>query len=266
MPASNELKSEQRGLTRVASGRLEAPFRQSEKTVFVPNGAKIRGVNGGIQPASAGSSLHPSLDGVVSAHPFSTACFSRTSNSFSRAPKNLFLVPFVSVPAFRRWSAAAVLILLGAACSRPDPDLDGRAQTLIAESQWDDAIDLLKRRLIQHPDDVAAHFYLGRCYLNGSMFYPGAAAGEFETALQLFTDKGRHSPIAEYEDQYFELRCHLELAKVYLRTYLELADRGAPKSVLQQPMRNLKKAAESAEKIAPDSQDVRDLKSVIQSL
>ncbi|MCX5770097.1 MAG: hypothetical protein NTZ09_07485, partial [Candidatus Hydrogenedentes bacterium] len=99
-----------------------------------------------------------------------------------------------------------------------------------------------------------------------SMFYPGAAAGEFETALRLFSETGRHSPIAEYNDQYFELRCNLELSKVYLRMYVDYADRGAPRSVLQQPMRSLKRAAEAAEKIAPDSQDVRDLKSVIESL
>ncbi|HUW61568.1 MAG TPA: hypothetical protein VMZ06_11220 [Candidatus Bathyarchaeia archaeon] len=166
----------------------------------------------------------------------------------------------------RRIAAATVLALLAAGCSRPDPDPNGSARALIEESQWDQAVDLLKRQLIEQPDDVAAHFYLGRCYLNGSMFYPGAAAGEFETALRLFAETGRHSPISEYNDQYFELRCHLELAKVYLRTYIELADRGAPRSILQRPMRDLKKAAEAAGKIAPDSQDVRDLKSMIESL
>jgi tetratricopeptide (TPR) repeat protein len=166
----------------------------------------------------------------------------------------------------RRIAAATALVLIAAACSQPGPDLNGRAQALLEKSQWDAAADPLKRQLIEQPDDVAAHFYLGRCYLNGSMFYPGAAAGEFETALRLFTEKGRHSPIAEYDDKYFELRCHLEMAKVYLRTYLELADRGAPRSILQQPMRNLKAAEEAAEKIDPDSKDVRDLKSMIGAL
>lgn len=161
---------------------------------------------------------------------------------------------------------ACALVLVVAACSRPDPDPNGRVQALLQESRWDEAVDLLKRQLIERPDDVAAHFYLGRCYLNGSMFYPGAAAGEFETALRVFIEKGRHSPIAEYDDTYFELRCHLELAKVYLRTYIELADRGAPRSILQQPMRSLRTAAEAAEKTAPDSNDVRELKSVIGSL
>ncbi len=98
------------------------------------------------------------------------------------------------------------------------------------------------------------------------MFYPGPAAGEFQTALRLFIEQGKHSPIPEYNDQYFELRCHLELAKVMLRTYIDCADRGAPKYVLQKPLRQLRLAAEAAEKIDPQSKDVQDLKSVIASL
>ncbi len=166
----------------------------------------------------------------------------------------------------RRLLLMLSLAALVAGCAKPAPELNGQAKALIEQSRWDDAIDPLKGQLLHAPDDVAAHFYLGRCYLNGSVFYAGAAAGEFETALRLFIEQGRHSPIAEYNDQYFELRCHLELAKVFLRTYLEYVDRGAPRSVLQKPMRRLKKAAEAAEQIAPDSQDVRDLKSVIASL
>ena len=153
--------------------------------------------------------------------------------------------------------------MIAAGCSRPAPDFNGQAQALIEQTRWDDAIDILKRRLIDQPQDVAAHFLLGRCYLNGSMFYPGTAEGEFSTALRLFIDQGRHSPIPEYDDRYFELRCHLELAKVYLRICVDYADRGAPKSVMQRPMRKLKKAAEEAEKIAPESQDVKDLKSMM---
>jgi len=187
-------------------------------------------------------------------------------HAFFKLPKKRFQTTGSVASQSPFFALATVVVLVVAGCSRPDPDPTGRAQALIEESRWDEAADLLKRQLLEQPDDVAAHFYLGRCYLNGSMFYPGAAAGEFETALRLFTETGRHSPISEYNDQYFELRCHLELAKVYLRTYIEYADRGAPRSILQQPMRNLKNAAEAAEKIAPESQDVRDLKSVIESL
>jgi tetratricopeptide (TPR) repeat protein len=165
-----------------------------------------------------------------------------------------------------RIAALTGLLFLAAGCSRPQPDLNGQARALLDQSRWDDAIGLLKRQLLERPDDAAAHFYLGRCYLNGSVFYPGAAEGEFETALRLFAGQGRRSPIDGYNDQYFELRCHLELAKVYLRTYIEYADHGAPKSRLQQPMRDLKTAAEAAEKIAPDSKDVKDLNSVIAAL
>jgi hypothetical protein len=159
-----------------------------------------------------------------------------------------------------------MLIFVAAGCAKPAVDLNGEAKALIEQTRWDDAVDVLKRQLLAEPADVAAHFYLGRCYLNGSMFYPGASAGEFQTALRLFTEQGKHSPIAEYDDRYFELRCQLELAKVYLRTYVDYADRGAPKTLLRKPMQRLQMTAEAAEKIAPDSKDVQNLKSVIASL
>lgn len=160
----------------------------------------------------------------------------------------------------------ALAVVVCAACSRSAPDLNGHAEALLQEARWDEAVVVLKQQLLRRPDDIAAHFYLGRCYLNAPRFYPGAAAGEFETALRLFSANGRISPIAEYDDEYFELRCHLELAKVYLRTYHEYAERGAPRGLLQRPLRKLKEAAAAAERITPDSDDVRDLKAIVDAM
>lgn len=171
-----------------------------------------------------------------------------------------------------KWRRLTVLLMpvalaaVCAACARPEPDQTGVGAALLQEGRWEDAAHALKGQLLRHPGDVAAHFYLGRCYLNGSPMYPGAAAGEFETALRLFSANGRHSPIAEYADEYFELRCHLELAKVFLRAHQEYFERGAPKTVLKQLLRKLKRAAEAAEQIMPDSEDVVNLKRIVEAL
>lgn len=170
----------------------------------------------------------------------------------------------------RRWATLALVsvsvAVMCTACARQEPDRTGVGAALLQEGRWEDAANAFKGQLLRHPCDVAAHFYLGRCYLNDSPMYPGAAAGEFETALRLFSGNGRHSPIAEYADDYFELRCHLELAKVYLRAHQEYLEGGVPKTVLKQLLRKLKRAAEAAEQIMPDSEDVVNLKRIVEAL
>lgn len=164
------------------------------------------------------------------------------------------------------FAAVLAVAALACACTSEAPDPGARAYALLKEGQWNEAAEAAKQLLLARPNDAAAHFILGRCYLNGPQFYPAAAAGELNIALELFNQNGRNSPIDEYDDKYFELRCHLELAKVYLRRYYELAGHGAPEWMLKEPRREMKRQAEAAEKIAPDSEDVHELKAIIETL
>jgi len=171
----------------------------------------------------------------------------------------------------RRSSTGALAALLAAAalvcaCANQAPDHGAHAYALLQEGRWDEAAEAAKQQLLARPADVAAHFILGRCYLNGPNFYPGAAEGEFKIALDLFNQNGQKSPIGEYNDMYFELRCHLELAKVHLRRYYQLAGHGAPKRLLNKPRRELQKEAKAAAEIAPGSEDVQELKAIVEAL
>ena len=144
------------------------------------------------------------------------------------------------------------------------------AQTLCQGQQWDAAVPLLRRHLLErHPDvhaNAAAHFHLGRCYLNGTPFYPGAAEGELQTALHIFLENGKQSPIEGYSDDYFELRCHLELAKVYLRLLMHAARLGASPASMHGIFRQAQQAADNARRLDPDSDDVRELQDLLDSI
>lgn len=145
-----------------------------------------------------------------------------------------------------------------------------QAQTLCQGQQWNGAIPLLKRHLLErNPNahtDAAAHFFLGRCYMNGGRFYPGAAEGELQTALRLFLENGKQSPIEGYSDDYFELCCHLELAKVYLRLLMHAARLGAGPASMHGIFRQAQQAADNARRLAPDSDDVRELQDILDSI
>jgi len=145
-----------------------------------------------------------------------------------------------------------------------------QAQTLCQEEQWGAAVPLLRRHLLERDADVhadvAAHFYLGRCYLNRTPFYPGAAEGELHTALRLFLENGKHSPIEEYSDDYFELRCHLELAKVYLRLLMYAARVGASPASMHGIFRQAQGSADDARRLAPDSDEVHELQDLLDNI
>lgn len=115
--------------------------------------------------------------------------------------------------------ALLVILLLGAgACGRPPrEDLLAKGEYLCREARWEEAIPVLKQHLLENPRDAGAHYYLGRCYLNQRSPWPMLAVGELETAMYLFLKSGKVSPIARFNATYFELSCHLEMSKVYLK-------------------------------------------------
>ncbi|NIA15075.1 MAG: hypothetical protein GWP08_13465 [Nitrospiraceae bacterium] len=152
----------------------------------------------------------------------------------------------------------------------PHEDTLQAGAELCRRGRWDEAIPLLNRHLLDHPDDVrrntAAHFFLGQAYLFGSDPYLPVAEGELELALAMFIKNGRKSPIAEFSDTYFELRCHLELAKVHLRALDTAIFYNARQELLRAIYGKCLDEAEKARQVAPDSPDVAQLDEVLRDL
>ena len=162
---------------------------------------------------------------------------------------------------------AAALLVLCCGCHRPvDEGLFQRAQLLCQRGQWDEALPLLKLYLLDHPRNAAAHFFLGRCYLLGRRPYFGAAEGEFNVALNLFIQNGRRSPIEGFSDTYFELRCHLEVAKVYLSVLGYALAVGAAPHAIHEILAKCRRAGENARHVAPDAKEVDELEAHLEQL
>ncbi len=180
----------------------------------------------------------------------------------------------------RTWPRLALLgvvfgiaVVAGSAARSPseqDRDWLEEGRALCREGRWEDAIPPLNRHLLEYPDDAhrnaAAHFYLGQCYLLGEKPFLVVAEGEYKTALRCYHEGGATSPIPEFSDQYFELRCHLELAKVYLKLYQSAEAYGASAAVFEGLLDRLRETAREARKVDPESGDVLSLEDIIESL
>jgi len=159
------------------------------------------------------------------------------------------------------------ILALAAGCQRPpDESVLRRAEALCQRGQWDAAVPFLKQYLLDYPRATAAHYYLGRCYLNGQKRFLGAAEGEFLVALDLLQQDDRRSPIPEFSDEYFELRCHLELGKVYLRALMHAVSGGVPAIVIHELAGKCRRTAENARRLAPDSEDVKELEQIVDGI
>lgn len=167
-----------------------------------------------------------------------------------------------------RWLAIGVfcvfLVSLSVSWVRAIPheqprDLFAEAEQLALDQRWDEAKQLLKVHLLKHPDDAGAHFYLGRAYLLATPFYPYIAEGEFQTALRLFIANGRKSPTERFQPDYFEMMCHIESAKVYLRWIYVWMTHEFDLRELQHHLNKAKFYLEKAREIRPDAPEVRQL-------
>ncbi|GMV99521.1 MAG: hypothetical protein AMXMBFR84_06600 [Candidatus Hydrogenedentota bacterium] len=169
---------------------------------------------------------------------------------------------------------AAVLIAIGAAAcqSQPKRDLLAEAEYLCLETRFDEAIPILKQLLLEQPHHAGGHYYLGWCYLSSSdNRWLMVAQGELETALAIYKRTGGPSPIPRFSSQYFELICHIDIAKVHLRQLLFILDNGAPSglnpfTLIEALVQKCKEQAEAARKVDPESKDVTDLEAQIESV
>ncbi len=166
--------------------------------------------------------------------------------------------------------AAAILALVCQGCSRGGGQ-DGRdasllelGEQLVLEARFDEAVPLLKEHLLRYPLDPGGHYYLGRCYLNVSDPWLFPAEGELRTALMLFRDRGHPNTIERFDDAYFELSIHLEIAKIYLRQFEVMQQIGAPQDAQRALVARMQEEADRASALAPDSGEVAQLKALIE--
>lgn len=164
----------------------------------------------------------------------------------------------------RRVVSSLLVLACLCACQRTsERDLLDQAEQLCLAAQWEDAKPLLKQHLLTHPEDSGAHFYLGRCYLLSADFRPLMAEGELQTALSLFLRNGKKSPVERFKDDYFELICYVESAKVFLLQAQILRSEGVEGWQLQGLLERSKAYAASARAVKPDSEDVAALDRLI---
>lgn len=117
--------------------------------------------------------------------------------------------------------ACLLILVVGAVvggCGGPPSEeelqtLFDQGESLCLEARWVEARAVLQEFLLYRPNHAGAHFYLGRTYF---YFRPALAEGELQTALELFIEGGRVSPIERYGADYFELINNVESAKVCL--------------------------------------------------
>lgn len=173
-----------------------------------------------------------------------------------------------------RVMTAIVLGLALASCEKaPEEDLFAKAETHYLDKHYDEAIDLFKQFLLDHPDHSGAHFYLGTCYFaSDDNRWLGIAQGELETAIALFERQGKVSSISRFNATYFELISHISLAKIYLGLVFTIVEDSA-----QIPGLDRRQAAgmaldkcdeqyEIVKKIDPDHGDVLWLRNQIDKM
>lgn len=172
-----------------------------------------------------------------------------------------------------RCALIGVALVAGCGPAPPATDLLHEAEQLYLVGKYDEAIPLLKQRLLQNPEDAGAHFYLGTCYLfSTDNRWLGIARGELETALALFERQGKVCPIPRFDSSvYFEMICHINIAKIYLSLIADIESK--PESLRfrqnQELLRTLLaeciKQYYKAERVAPGNPDVVALKGLIES-
>jgi tetratricopeptide (TPR) repeat protein len=143
--------------------------------------------------------------------------------------------------------------------SAEDAAARSRGELLCLEKKFDEAIPVLKQYLANHPDDSGSHFYLGVCFLACKKPWLVIAQGEIETALYLFNKQGKKSSIERFADVYFEQRCYIESAKVYLRQFDILLELQVAPEELEPYIDKVAELNDKARPLNSSLQDIRDL-------
>lgn len=170
----------------------------------------------------------------------------------------------IGVVALKSLVLVALVPAWNGACRRTDESgLLKQAETLCLDAQWQEAKVILKQYLVRRPNDAAGHFYLGRCYLFSEDFRPTLAEGEIQTALSLFLENGKKSPIERFTDDYFEMICYVESAKVSLIEINRFRAYGLKIAHLGPLVDKCKRYAQLARDLMPGAEEVKELDHII---
>jgi hypothetical protein len=91
-----------------------------------------------------------------------------------------------------------------------------------AARRVDAALPLAKDYLAARPEDAAAHYVLGKCYLHRQDANTTLAKGEFETALHYFEENGDLGVLApEMTAVLFQSAIHRDIALALMRVLYE---------------------------------------------
>ena len=142
-------------------------------------------------------------------------------------------------------------------------ELFARAETLCRDQSWDEAQETLKTYLLEDPAHPGAHYYLARTYLVAKDFRPAVAEGELQTALRLFVQNGRVSPIERFSNEYFEMICNFDAANVLLWQMDELHAYGAPYAAMGPLLARAEAYANEAYRIMPQAKEVLKIRGLL---
>jgi len=169
-------------------------------------------------------------------------------------------------------TAAIIALTLVSCPSEPQPDLLAKADAMLLEigadaegneEKFREVIDVLRRFLMQNPHHPGGHFLLGRTHLRLNNLV--VAEGEFRTALYWFEQRGKENPIPRFSGaEYFEIICHVGIAKAHFVQFLYLRDLGASKAALRNRYEGLKEVLAKVKSIDPDQPDVQNFENILE--
>ncbi len=131
-------------------------------------------------------------------------------------------------------AVTAVLAAALAGCRREaGPEVLQQAWKHAVERRVGEALPLAKDYLAGHPEDAAAHYVLGKCYLHRPDVNTTLAKGEFETALHYFGKTKNLGILApEMTAELFQSALHRDIALALMRAIYEGGSRGLPGPVM----------------------------------
>jgi len=168
-------------------------------------------------------------------------------------------------------NACAFVMLTGALCATAGcqhpagGEILEQAYQLGEQYRWSDAKPLVRAYLLDHPDDAAAHYLWGRCYLHNSTPYLALAEGEFKTALNLFRRNNDLGILAaHFNPAQFEAALHRETARVYMRWVHEAAQQGLPAAFIRTQLKRALDEVRQGRALDPDSTVLKEMEQTLE--
>ncbi len=165
-------------------------------------------------------------------------------------------------------AVAALLAVVQTGCRREvGPEVLRQAWKNTSARRVDDALPLVKAYLSEHPEDAAAHYVLGQCYLHRPDVNTTLAKGEFETALHYFEknrDLGIFAP--EMTAALFQSALQRDMALALMRALYEGDGLGVPGPVMYPVLDQALQHVREGLRFDPTSGFLRDMEHSLEEL